>query len=299
MDPIESKVAEIGQSVAAVCQYVENEQMKKAEKERRKAERLEAQERAEAEQLAQEMKRKKKVEKKLKKAKFVEEMNKNVDVQVAVRFGELREDVREDVRAEIRQVISELSCTAASQGKQKVCEETCNSGTGSSSGGSGTEELSARTRNLYISEKRKRGPEPVFENSPPMELPPKRTPKKSVVKPAKLTARMTRARAKCITPKKATPRSGTKKKTPAAIGPVGRLKYERQMLQELKNLDALVLQNMCKDEGVPYNGKFEAIFNIAAHCTRMAYGTEEDEAETSHEVEAVEAEEIAEKADAE
>ncbi|GBG63222.1 hypothetical protein CBR_g36991 [Chara braunii] len=215
------------------------------------------------------------------KASKFEEVNKHLDVKVALRVGELREDVREDVRLEIRDVINEL-CRTVARGKQKVIPL---SGSDQESGASGsdTEEISERTRKLCITEKRKQGPEPVFEGSPPMEQPPKRMPRR-VTKPAKLTECLTRAKAKrqenMPAPKK-TPPSIRKRSDAARLGMVKRLKFEKKIMKDLKGLDALVLQNICRDEGIPYGGKFESIFDIAAHRAQLAYGPESDEAEST------------------
>ncbi|GBG60721.1 hypothetical protein CBR_g12459 [Chara braunii] len=255
-DSIHSTVAEIGKSLAAVCQYVENEQQKKAAKECKKMEKKEVEERAEIERRERELKKKKKEDKARKEAELVKEINKNLDLRVAV---------------QVAQPVSSGSESSASSSK--------------------TEELSNRMRNLWhcINEKRKRGEEPVFEDSPPngMELPPKRTLRK-MGKPVNLTARITRSKAKknSTTPRK-TPASIRKKEIRASIGVIGRLKFEKQVMQELKNLDALVPQNVCRDEGIPYNGKFEAIFDIVAHRTKVAYGTDEEEdTESTHEKQA-------------
>ncbi|GBG66761.1 hypothetical protein CBR_g68747 [Chara braunii] len=274
-DLIHSKVVEIGKSVAAVCQYVENEQQKKAAKECRKME--EAEDRAEADRMEVERKKKKKEEKAWKEAERLEDINKKMDIKVAVRVGELRDDVCEDVRQEILKAISEF-CVVEARGKQKVVQPA-RSGSESSGRSIETEELSTRTRNLCITEKRKRGEEPVFEDSPPMELPPKRTPR-ATRKPVNFTSRLARSKAKAktkiSTPRK-TPASISKKKISTSIGVVGQLNFEKHVMHELKNLDVLILQYLCRDEGIQYNGKFEAIFDIAAHHTKVAYGTEEED----------------------
>ncbi|GBG88468.1 hypothetical protein CBR_g47938 [Chara braunii] len=291
-DSLHLKVAEIDKSVAAVCQYVEVEQQKKAVKERRKAEK-DAEERAMAEQG--ELALKKEEEEKVRKAmERLEEMNKNVDIRFVVRIGELREDVRDHMRHEICEAFSEL-CAAMAKGKQEVAYQQ-EVGSESSASSSENEELGARTRNLSISEKPKHGPEPVFEVSPPMELPAKRT-LQGAVEPVKLTTGLTRSRARGKTktpiPKK-TPLL-IRKKIPASIGAGGGLKLERQVMHDLKNLDALVLQNICKDEGIAYNGKFKVIFDIAAHRTRVAYGsdveTDEDPSQGGNTVEIASGEE--------
>ncbi|GBG80120.1 hypothetical protein CBR_g30487 [Chara braunii] len=274
-DPLEFKVAEIGKSVAAVCQFVEVEQQKKVVKERRKAKKSEAEERAEAERAATLLSKQKKEEKTRREAEIKQELHKSLDVRMAVRVKELREDVREDVRQEIREAISELSL-AVSRGKRKKVE-TAVPARESSASSSETEELNLQTRRLCMSDKRKRGPDSLLEGSPPMEMPPKRTPKRGP-RSAAISGRLTRAKArtqKTITPRKTPP--SICKKTPAAIGIAGRLRFEKRVLNNLKNLDVLVLQNICKDEGISYNGKFEAIFDIAAHRTHVAYGTDDDE----------------------
>ncbi|GBG62879.1 hypothetical protein CBR_g34251 [Chara braunii] len=275
---LESKVAEISKSVAAVCQYVEIEQQKKAMKERRKMEKKEAEERAEAEHAEAELKRKKKEEKLRRDAEKFEEVNKHLDIKVALRVGELREDVQEDVRFEIRETSNEL-CRTVARGKQKAIPLP-GSDQESGASGSDTEEISERTRKLCISQKHKRGPGPVFEGSPPMKQPPRRTPRK-VTKPAKLTERLTRAKAKrqenMPTPKK-TPPSIRKKADVAGLGAVKRLRFKKKIMNDLKGLDALVLQNICRDEDITYNGKFESIFDIAVHRAQLAFGPESDEA---------------------
>ncbi|GBG79017.1 hypothetical protein CBR_g28730 [Chara braunii] len=241
-DPLESKVAEMGKSVTAVCQFVELEQQKKAAKERRKAERKEAEERVETERAATLLSKQKKEEKARTETEVKEELHKSLDVRMVVR------KVDPAVSAE-----------------------------GSSASSREAEELNLLTRRLSISEKRKRGPEVVFEGSPPMEVPPKCTPKRGP-RPVGISGRLTRSKArtqKTIIPRKTPP--SIRKNIPTAIRIVRRLKFEKRVLSDLKNLDALVLQNICKDEGIPYNGKFEAIFDIAAHRTHVAYGTDDDE----------------------
>ncbi|GBG77431.1 hypothetical protein CBR_g23880 [Chara braunii] len=268
---LESKVVEIGKSVAAVCHYVELEQQKKLMKERRKAEKKAVEERAAAEQEEAEQKRKKKEDKARKEAERKEEIRKCLEIKMALRVGELRDEVRDDVRHEMREAIGEL-CTVVARGKQQVpqMEAVAESRVNSSE----TEELNLHTRNLSLAEKRMRGPETVLEGSPPMELPLKRTPRR--------TGRLTRARCKTMktpTPKKTPP--SIRKKKPTVMGLVGRLRFEKKVMNDLKSLDDLVLQNICKDERIPYNGKFESVFDIAAHRTQVAYGAEDDEDEHS------------------
>ncbi|GBG82945.1 hypothetical protein CBR_g36472 [Chara braunii] len=275
LDPLESKVVEIGKRVAAVCQYVEAEQQKKVVKERRKAERKEAEERAEAERAAVVLNKQRKEEQARKEADAKEELHKSLAIRMVVRVGELREEVREDVRQKIREAINEL-CMIVTHWKHKK-KDPVEFTAGSRASSSKTEELNLQTRRLCVSEKRKRGPEVPIEGSPPMELPSKRTPVRAV-QGAGGTRRLTRARTckqKVATPKKTPP--SIRKKTPATIGVVGRLRFEKRVLNDLKNLDAVVLQNICKDESIPYNRKFGVIFDIATYRTHVAYGTDNDE----------------------
>ncbi|GBG63159.1 hypothetical protein CBR_g36928 [Chara braunii] len=197
LDPLESKVAEIGSRAGREVWASQ----------RRKAERKEAEERAEAERVAAVLNKKKKEEKSCKEVDIKEELHKSLDARMVVRVGKLHEDVDSAVPAEE---------SSASSNK--------------------TEELNLQTRRLCIIEKRKRGPEAVFKGSSPMELPPKRTPKRGS-RPVGFSGRPVHLR----------------RLLRATIGIVGRLRFEKRVLSDLKNLDALVLQNICKDEGIPYN----------------------------------------------
>ncbi|GBG60811.1 hypothetical protein CBR_g12549 [Chara braunii] len=62
-----------------------------------------------------------------------------------------------------------------------------------------------------------------------------------------------------------------KMKTPVAGGTVAKLRYRNQVMEEIKGLDATKLQTICKEEGIWYAGKIDAIFDIASHCTRLNF----------------------------
>ncbi|GBG62605.1 hypothetical protein CBR_g31241 [Chara braunii] len=158
-----------------------------------------------------------------------------------------------------------------------------------------TQELGLATERLCLSDKRKRGPETVFDFGPPMELQPKRTPKRGNLKPTKLSTRLTRSKTKAKTPgsikrrspvktpltarlKKKTPKKTPEVATPATRGVLRRLRFQDAVMKELKDLDATELQRVCKDEGVSYDGKIDAIFAIAEHRTRERFGLDVDEA---------------------
>ncbi|GBG90016.1 hypothetical protein CBR_g50109 [Chara braunii] len=59
--------------------------------------------------------------------------------------------------------------------------------------------------------------------------------------------------------------------TPDVKGSLTRYKFRNLMMQELKMLDAGELQRICKEEGVPYDGKVDAIFDIADHRTYLNF----------------------------
>ncbi|GBG68651.1 hypothetical protein CBR_g3192 [Chara braunii] len=292
-------VAKLGQSVATMEDFFEEARLKKEENLRRKQEKREAEEREMEEKLRAERKAKKKVKKLHKEAEREadrrEELKKDNDIQLAIRLSEMKENVAcsvEHMIAPLRQLIR--------LGKKKV---TYASGCDSppepeeeESDTSVTQELSAKAQRLCISEKRKRGLEPLFDDSPPMEVPPKRTPKRGAFKPMKLTARLTRSKTavknpgaikrvspvktpllnrgkKTRTPRKVTPmKSPAQAATPATKGALQSLRFRNSVMEELKACDATELQRLCKEEGVPYGDKVDAIFAIADNRTREKYG---------------------------
>ncbi|GBG66793.1 hypothetical protein CBR_g68779 [Chara braunii] len=207
----------------------------------------------------------------------------------------------------LHSLIGPLYSTADRKGKKKVLY-TSRQEFGDESEASDTsvtQELSEHTAKLHISEKRKRGPEVVIEDNPPMEKPSKCTPKQGILKPVKLTARMTRVKARRPTgtmqlrktpgrppmvrsPVK-TPMSVRKTpKTPKTVrvtpplmppytpvtrGALERLRYRNKMIDDLKALDVIELQKQCKSEEIPYNGKIEAILDIVDIKVLARFGT--------------------------
>ncbi|GBG73836.1 hypothetical protein CBR_g17174 [Chara braunii] len=270
--------------------FIDEARVKKEEKERKKREKKEAEAREAEERERQERKAKKKAEKYKKEqeleAQQREELRKDNNIHLAIRMSEMEENFAnrvDSVIGPIRELIK--------QGKKKVTYAATSLRTSyEESDTSVTQELNAQTESLCISEKRKRGPEPVFEDSPPMVLSPKRTPKRGAVKPTKLTGRLTRARTAVKAPgfvkrmspiktplserlKKATPkRTPGETCTPASKGALQRLRFRDSMMKELKDLDATELQRICKDEGVPYDGKIDAIFAIADNHAKEKFG---------------------------
>ncbi|GBG78762.1 hypothetical protein CBR_g27986 [Chara braunii] len=146
-----------------------------------------------------------------------------------------------------------------------------------------TQEISEKTKRLCIVEKRKRAVDAPIGDSPPMETPPNRAAARGGI-----TSRMTRARTKgALTPilakrrsaiktplskltknRKTTPPSG--KLTPASRA-LSRLRHRDSIMRELKECNAEELQRFCKDEGIPYVGKIDAIFDLAEHRATMQF----------------------------
>ncbi|GBG83670.1 hypothetical protein CBR_g37472 [Chara braunii] len=235
---IKSTVTELGKSVAAMKDFFDEARLKKEEKERRKREKKEAEAREAEERERLEKKAKKKAEKCKREleleAQRREELRKDNDIHLAIRLSEMEENFAHKVDS----IIGPLR-ELMKHGKKKVTyDEKSESTSDEESDTSVTQELSARTEQLHISEKRKRGPGPEFDDSPPIELPLKRTPKKGALKPTRLIGRMTRART-----------------TVKAPGSVKRIS-----------------PRICKEEGVPYDGKIDAIFAIADNRAKEKYG---------------------------
>ncbi|GBG75786.1 hypothetical protein CBR_g21031 [Chara braunii] len=61
--------------------------------------------------------------------------------------------------------------------------------------------------------------------------------------------------------------------TPATRGALERLRYRNKVIDDLKALDVVELQKQCKTEGIPYNGKIEAILDIADTRVLARFGT--------------------------
>ncbi|GBG60003.1 hypothetical protein CBR_g333 [Chara braunii] len=272
LDPaVRAQIAEQGKSVAVMKEKIDADRARKEEKIMRKqakeeAKRLEEETKRleEEERRRRERKAQRKKEKIRKEAEFRAEMRKDMSTQLAIQMSEMQKRYFRSWQP---------------------------------AGGTPIGELSAKTRKLCLSEKRKHGPEPVFEDSPPMEQHRKWTPERGIMKLVQLTARMTRARTKKnaglspISPKKRTPvktplsrkktRTSAKKLSPGmqpiptTKGALTRLRYLNAELKRLKDFDATELQRICKEEGIHYDKKVDAIFEILEHRTELALGKEE------------------------
>ncbi|GBG64852.1 hypothetical protein CBR_g48320 [Chara braunii] len=262
---------------------------RKLEREKEKEEELRRQEEEEARRAQEEFRRAEKKRKKKEKARqeatLRAEMKKDVTMHAALMMNEIKDDWINQWKTKVLPTLTGGRIDA--KGKKKVVYQT---GSDSQSEGSEegsdtsvTQELSAKASRLCITKKRKRETGVALENSPLMELPPKRTPRGATGKTGKAMVPMTRARSERfrtpISAKKKTPvrtrlskltKSGNKKTPPSgrmtpASRVLARLRYRDSIMHELKGCSANELQRFCKDEGIPYTGKVDAIFDLAEH----------------------------------
>ncbi|GBG63960.1 hypothetical protein CBR_g39963 [Chara braunii] len=294
---VRSQIAELNKNLVSIKQFHDAEQAKKEEKARRKREKEEAK-RCEAEEVEKraieeakrEAKQQKKREKARNEAELRAEMRKDMSLQCAIMLSEIKDSWVEEWRQTALPAVRAVD----PKGKKKLqyeVEEVVSDASGDGSETSVTQELSEKTGKLFISEKRKREANVVLEGSPPMETSAKRTPKRGTGKQTDLSMRLTRSKtakktgripipAKKKTPvktplskivrsaKKKTPQS---RATPDASGALARLRYRDAVIKELKDLEAPELQKICRDEGLHYDKKIEAIFDIVEHQTQITF----------------------------
>ncbi|GBG70899.1 hypothetical protein CBR_g8200 [Chara braunii] len=257
------EIEELNKSLASVSEFVMAEKAKKAEDERVRIEAEEEAERLKAEQKAREKKEQKRIEKQMREAQRAAEIDKKLGLQLAIKTGDFfnRMEANFGPALEFAQKVKPV--------KQQVHVPSDSS---NESYESGIEDIRARTKKLTIHEKRKRGPEVVLEDSPPMVTLTKRTPRRLELKKkdANTPGRVTRSKAKLKT--KLSPLIDKFKKTLGQPSTVEKRRYRNQQMEELRSLDALELQGICKDERVAYVGKIDAIFDVASHRTRLHFG---------------------------
>ncbi|GBG71641.1 hypothetical protein CBR_g9057 [Chara braunii] len=266
----------------------EEKARRKLEKERAKeAERLRIEEeeaRSAQEEARREAKKRRKEEKAKQEATLKAALKKDVTMHVAMLMSEIKDDWIRQWKTTVLPTLTGGGCDVKGK-KQVKFEKEEGSGTECSSEGSEMsvmQELSEKTERLCITEKRKRTEDLSFADSPPMEAPPKRTPNRGVVRFGEPSPRTTRARTKgARTPipakrrspiktpllkftknRKQSPPSG--KLTPASKS-LTRLRLRDAIMRELKDCNAEELQRFCKDEGIQYGGKIDAIFDLAEH----------------------------------
>ncbi|GBG59442.1 hypothetical protein CBR_g38467 [Chara braunii] len=284
--------------IGVIKTQYEIEARRKEEKARRKLKNLKAEaKRFEAEEAKKcEKQALKKKEKLRKEAEQRAEMRKDLRLEMCMDLHEMNDEFI----AEIKQTVLP-ACFPPQQEKGKQKMEYISEGYSSSSDSqersntSVTQKIKEKTGKLSITDKRKRGPEPVFEDSPPMESPAKRTPMRGTVKPVKLCMCLTRTKAnqgentpvgrktrgsrKRVSPMK-TPlthrKSAIKKASPATTSAtkvsLARMRYKDVVMKELKDLEAPELQKICKEEGIHYDKKIDVIFYIAEHRAQLTLG---------------------------
>ncbi|GBG92450.1 hypothetical protein CBR_g55487 [Chara braunii] len=270
------KVENLGSSLATMQEFFAKENKKREEKEQRKKNKLlkkqreqEEEEARRSEEAARQEKQRRKIAKLREAEEAKQQLRKELRMEVAMAVGGLEEEV-------CGRVLQTVVQTAMLQkGKQKVDLDHGTTGkSASDTEDSEVERINMQTRRMAISEKRKRSTEKAIGDSPPMEQHPKHTPKTPNLRPVQLSSRLQKATGKKTekTPKKFTPRQGTPKtKIAAMIGVAGRVKFVRENVCQLSELQADELKEICKKEEVDYVNKTIAAMNIAEKWAAEAY----------------------------
>ncbi|GBG68639.1 hypothetical protein CBR_g3180 [Chara braunii] len=202
-------------------------------------------------------------------------MAKAMEVQLSVRLGNIREEIKTEVRKALTSTMlkSQVTTTVNTKDKGKavwVEEPPYASGTSSE-----VEAITEGTGKLSIREKRKRGEDTPVGDSPPVVTPTKRTSKRTGVRPLRLSERLQRTRTK-IAVRRST--RGTATKTLTAMKPPTRdMMIERMFFldnarKELSTLDYDTLRRICREEGVSYSTKVQAIFDVADRRAQVICG---------------------------
>ncbi|GBG80975.1 hypothetical protein CBR_g31531 [Chara braunii] len=173
---LQQKIDELNKSLASVSEFVEKEKLKKAEEERWKKEAEEEEQRL----IREKEVREKKARKKLAKQQKEVECEATMEERLALRLATKTDDFFDRVQTELGPAIA-LTRKAKAKKKKIVVLSESESDSDQEYEGSVTESLSKQTRNLTITEKRKRGSEPSFDDSPPV-LTPAKTPRSTKTK---------------------------------------------------------------------------------------------------------------------
>ncbi|GBG59476.1 hypothetical protein CBR_g38500 [Chara braunii] len=260
---LRQQLEELTKSLAGMSEFVQSEKLKKAEEEKAKKEVEEEEQRLAAEKLEQQRKERRRMEKIRKENERLAEIGKKVELQIAIKTSEFFDRVEASLGPA-------LTLARKAKGKKQVVHVfDPEPSSGKDSDSSATKEIRAKTGRLAINEKWKRGPEPEFEDSPPMLTPGKRTP--GIPKEKATTGGTRRSRSKAKVKTKLSPYVEKLKKTPGQPSTVAKLRFHNQAMEELRGMDAQELQAICKSEGLAYNDKIDAIFDIASYRTRKAF----------------------------
>ncbi|GBG63243.1 hypothetical protein CBR_g37328 [Chara braunii] len=257
-----SRLAELGQSIATLHEFVDLEMARRSEKEKKRHDKEEARLREEEERKAEAAKAGKKVEKLRKREEEQLELTKAVEMQLALRIG----NIRDDLRNEIRRVVGEVE-----KGKAKVVEQL-SSTSGSGAGNNDVEVITEGTERLAISEKRKRGEETPVGNNPHVTTPAKRANKRTTVRPLRFSERLQRTRTR-IAKKggRALNKAQTVIKPPARDMAMERMIYLDRTRRELALCNCDQLRVFCREVGVGFVAKVQAIFDIADARARVRF----------------------------
>ncbi|GBG83249.1 hypothetical protein CBR_g36864 [Chara braunii] len=272
---LRERVVELTKGVATIKEHFKFEavQAKKEEKAIHKLEKARAieEERLKQEEedarLAQEAARREaKKQKKEAKAKqeaiLKAEMKKEVTMHAALLMSEIKDDSIQQWKTFVIPTLAGDRCDI--KGKKEVVHEP------------------------EYGKKRKRADDVPIGDSPPMEAPPKRTLMRGCIRIGEHSQRVTRARTKGTrtpirakkhspikTPlskltkyRKLSPPSG---KLTSASKSLSRLRFRDSVTKELKDCNAKELQRYGKDEGIPYVGKIDAIFDLAEHREQLRF----------------------------
>ncbi|GBG72032.1 hypothetical protein CBR_g10967 [Chara braunii] len=236
LDPgVKHQINELGRSVASMQQHFEEERIRKENRLRRKQEKEEEKQREEERRICEEEERAFREAKAAKKG------------ERKIREAESRAELKKDLGMQLAMQVHDME-------------------------------------DKFVQHK-------AVGDRPPMESPAKRTPGHRC-KQVTFTGRLTRARTKVIkspgsakrrTPVR-TPLSAAKKRmppltpglgTPDAKSSLARYKYRNLVMVGLKQLDGNELQRICREKGIPYDGKIDAIFDIADHRTYLHFGDDQ------------------------
>ncbi|GBG59287.1 hypothetical protein CBR_g32300 [Chara braunii] len=265
-----NRLDELDWTIASVQEFVEMERARRAEKEQRRHEREEARRVEEEVQAAEAERALRKAEKLRKWEEEQLAMAKAVEVQLSVRLGDIREEIKTEVRKALTSTLvnSQVKTAVNTKGKEKVVaieELPSTSGTSSE-----VEAITEGAGKLSIQEKQKRG-----EDSPPVTTPAKRSSKRTGIRPVRLSERLQRTRTKIAVRRSArgtATKALTAMKPPARDTMMERLLFLDNTRRELSTLDYDMLRMICREEGVNYSMKVQAIFDVADRRAHVRFG---------------------------
>ncbi|GBG76396.1 hypothetical protein CBR_g22143 [Chara braunii] len=257
-----SRLDELGQSVATLPEFVDLEMARRNEKEKKRREKEEARLREEEERKAEAAKAAKKMEKLRKREEDQLELTKVVEMQLALCIG----NICENLQNEIRRVVGDVE-----KRKAKVVEQLPST-SGSGAGDNDVDVITEGTERLEICEKRKRGEETPVGNSPPVTTPAKRANKRTTVWPLQFSDRLQRTRTR-ISKKggRALNKAQTAVKPPARDMAMERMIFLDRTRRELALCNCDQLRVLCREAGVGFAAKVQAIFDIADARARVKY----------------------------